>query len=62
MVEWIQKLTDAIGDDKVLTSPIDLIAYSFDGTIEQHMPNAVVLPETNEQVTPSSNILIATKA
>jgi glycolate oxidase len=29
---------------------VDLIAYSFDGTFEQHLPDAVVLPETNEEV------------
>ena len=41
---------EAIGADKVLSSPIDLIAYSFDGTFEQHLPDVVVLPETNEDV------------
>ena len=50
MTEWIQELEEAIGTDKVLSSPIDLIAYSFDGTFEQHLPDAVVLPETNEEV------------
>jgi glycolate oxidase len=41
---------EAIGADKVLSSPVDLIAYSFDGTFEQHLPDVVVLPETNEEV------------
>jgi len=41
---------ETIGADKVLSSPIDLIAYSFDGTFEQHLPDVVVLPETNEDV------------
>ena len=50
MTEWIQRLAEAIGAEKVLSSPIDLIAYSFDGTFEQHLPDAVVLPETNEEV------------
>jgi glycolate oxidase len=50
MINWIQDLQAAIGAEKVLSSPIDLIAYSFDGTFEQHMPDTVVLPETNEQV------------
>ena len=50
MTEWIQRLKEAIGAEKVLSSPIDLIAYSFDGTFEQHLPDAVVLPETNEEV------------
>ena len=50
MREIIAELEAAIGSEKVLYSPIDLIAYSFDGTFEQHLPDAVVLPETNEEV------------
>jgi glycolate oxidase len=47
---WIKDLEEAIGADKVLTSPVDMVAYSFDGTFAQQMPQAVVLPETNEEV------------
>jgi glycolate oxidase len=50
MEDIISKLQEAIGQEKVLSSPVDLIAYSFDGTFEQHLPDAVVLPETNEEV------------
>jgi len=50
MPELIDKLQETLGPEKVLSSPVDLIAYSFDGTFEQHMPDAVVLPETNEDV------------
>ena len=50
MTEWMQELREAIGADKMLSSPVDLIAYSFDGTFEQHLPDAVALPETNEEV------------
>ena len=50
MKEIIAELEAAIGSEKVLCSPIDLIAYSFDGTFEQHPPDVVVLPETNEEV------------
>ncbi len=50
MTEYIQKLQEAIGAEKVLSSPVDLVAYSFDGTFEQHLPDVVVLPETNEEV------------
>ena len=50
MREIIAELEAAIGKEKVLSSPIDLIAYSFDGTFEQHLPDVVVLPETNEDV------------
>jgi len=46
----IEQLQQAIGAEKVFSSPVDLIAYSFDGTFEQHLPDVVVLPETNEDV------------
>jgi glycolate oxidase len=46
----ITELQEAIGQEKVLSSPVDLIAYSFDSTFEQHLPDTVVLPETNEEV------------
>jgi len=50
MTEWIQALRDAVGARKVLDSPVDLIAYSFDGTFEQVVPDVAVLPETTEDV------------
>ncbi len=50
MTDWIRELEEAIGAEKVLSSPVDLIAYSFDGTFEQHLPDAVALPETSEEV------------
>jgi len=50
MKEIITQLEGAIGSEKVFSSPVDLIAYSFDGTFEQHLPDVVVLPETNEDV------------
>ena len=46
----IEQLRQTIGAEKVFSSPVDLIAYSFDGTFEQHLPDVVVLPETNEDV------------
>ncbi len=48
--EIIQELQETIGAEKVLSSPVDLIAYSFDGTFEQQLPDVVVLPESNEDV------------
>jgi glycolate oxidase len=50
MTDIVAELQEAIGEEKVLSSPVDLIAYSFDGTFEQHAPEAVVLPETDEDV------------
>ncbi|MCX7682991.1 MAG: FAD-binding protein [Anaerolineae bacterium] len=46
----IAQLRQAVADDGVLTSPTDLIAYSFDGTFEQSLPDAVVLPRDTEEV------------
>jgi len=56
MIEWIRELEEAIGAEKVLSSPVDLIAYSFDGTFEQHLPDVAVLPETNEEVSAVARI------
>lgn len=39
-----------VGRENVLTSPEDLIAYSYDGTSVEHRPDAVVLPLDTEQV------------
>ncbi|UCC62688.1 MAG: FAD-binding protein [Anaerolineae bacterium] len=50
MIDWIQELQATIGAEKVLISRIDRIAYSFDSTFEQQLPDAIVLPETNEEV------------
>jgi len=50
MADWIRELEQAIGADKVRCSPVDRIAYSFDGTFGQALPDAVALPETNEEV------------
>ena len=43
-------LEELLGPERVLHSPADLIAYSFDSTFAQHPPDVVVLPETNEEV------------
>jgi glycolate oxidase len=48
--EIITELQEAIGQEKVLFSPVDLVAYSLDGTFEQHLPDAVALPETTKEV------------
>ncbi|MCI0474990.1 MAG: FAD-binding protein [Anaerolineales bacterium] len=39
-----------VGRENVLTSPEDLVAFSYDGTSVEHRPEAVVLPESTEQV------------
>lgn len=46
----IQHLQEALGPEKILTSLEDRIAYSYDGTFEQGLPDVAVLPESNEDV------------
>lgn len=46
----IEQLREAIGEEKVLTSLEERIAYSYDGTFEQNLPDLAVLPESTEDV------------
>jgi len=46
----VAELEELLGPERVLRTPVDLIAYSFDSTFAQHAPDVVVLPETNEEV------------
>jgi glycolate oxidase len=44
------ELERIVGEKNVLTSPEDLVSYSFDGTFAEHRPDIVVQPETTDQV------------
>jgi len=46
----IKDLQSAIGVKSVLHAPEDLLVYEYDATIERGLPEAVVLPETSEEV------------
>jgi glycolate oxidase len=46
----IAQLEKNTGKDGVLSTPEDLAVYGYDGTIEDHRPDVVVLPRTTEQV------------
>ncbi len=46
----IAELEELLGSQSVLHAPVDRIAYSYDGTFAQHLPDVVVLPQTNEEV------------
>jgi glycolate oxidase len=48
--ELIARLVEALGPQKVLTSLEDRIAYSYDGTFAQNLPDLAVLPESTEEV------------
>ncbi len=47
---WIDRLREILGPTKVLTSIEDRIAYSYDGTFAQQLPDVAVLPESTEEV------------
>ncbi len=46
----IRELQRAIGKRWVLHAPEDLLVYEYDATIDRSLPEAVVLPETTEEV------------
>src|SRR3990172_6318446 len=46
----IRELQRAVGRKWVLSAPEDLLVYEYDATIERGLPEAVVLPDSAEQV------------
>ena len=48
--EIVKELRALVGPEHVLTSLEDLIAYSYDGTFAEHLPDVVVSPATTEEV------------
>ena len=46
----LKELRRTLGDDAVRTEPAALLAYSYDGTFQQSVPDAVVTPRTPEDV------------
>ena len=46
----ISELKNALGPRWVLNQPEDLLVYEYDGTIERGAPEAVVLPDSAQQV------------
>ncbi len=46
----IDELNEIVGDDNVFTSPEELLCYSYDSTVLQHLPEIVVLPRTAREV------------
>jgi glycolate oxidase len=48
---FIDKLRHIVGKENVLTSPEDMVAYSYDGTnMWSHRPDVVVLPSDADQI------------
>ncbi len=50
MTDLVSELNEAIGAENVLTSLEDRIAYSYDSTFEQDLPDLAVLPESTGAV------------
>ncbi len=48
--EILDQLRAIAGDEQVLTSPEDLICYSYDGTFHESLPEAVVSPATTSEI------------
>jgi glycolate oxidase len=46
----VDELRGISGDENVLTSPEELLCYSYDSTVLQHLPEVVVLPRTTDEV------------
>ncbi len=46
----IDELKEIVGEQNVLTSPEELLCYSYDSTVLQHLPEIVVLPRTAAEV------------
>jgi glycolate oxidase len=44
--EWFE----IVGEEHVLTSPEDLVCYSYDGTFAEQLPDAVVSPASTDEV------------
>jgi glycolate oxidase len=46
----VEQLKAIAGEENVLTSPEELLCYSYDGTVLEHLPELVVLPRTTAEV------------
>lgn len=49
----IGELKGIVGERNVLTSPEELLCYSYDSTVLQHLPEVVALPKTTDEVAAS---------
>ncbi len=47
---FVQELIDIVGERNVLWDDYDLRLYEYDGSVDRALPQAVVLPESAEQV------------
>lgn len=47
---WIARLRRIVGPEDVLSEPEDLRAYSYDGGVDRGLPEAVVFPESAQEI------------
>jgi glycolate oxidase len=46
----VEELKALVGEENALTSPEELLCYSYDSTVLQQLPEAVTLPQSTEEV------------
>ena len=46
----LNELATIVGQEHLLTSPEDLVCYSYDGTFAEELPDAVVSPDSTQEV------------
>ncbi len=54
--EVVRELERVLGRERVISTTEELIAFEYDGTIERGMPQAVVFPESTDQVSAAVKI------
>ena len=47
---FIKRLESIVGQENVIAHPDDLIVYEYDGSVDQLIPEVVVLPCSTKQV------------
>ena len=47
---FIERLESILGQENVISHPDDLLVYEYDGSVDQSIPEVVVLPCSTEQV------------
>jgi len=48
--QLIEEFQNIVGEENVLSSPLELLVYEYDASIDRAKPDLVVLPATTEQV------------
>jgi glycolate oxidase len=48
--DFLNKLISIVGKERCKSSPEDLLSYSYDASIHEFMPEAVVLPKSTDEV------------